>query len=151
MNDKPLWWLTTDQDVTLLAMHARHYPKRHYRDGRIVYQCMGPGEKVPLRTEACDAIWGWRKFIDDCIDERTGERQQGINCAFFRNEGLTLSSDLVRQADAIADCLWVDRRHYTYIDPTRVQSANPGYCFLCAGWRRCGMTKGGLIVLERIR
>src|SRR3990167_22755 len=77
MQQAPHWWLTTDQDVALLAMHARHYPKRHYADGRRVYQCMGPGEKVPLRTEVCDAIWGWRKFIDDCIDIRTNERQEG--------------------------------------------------------------------------
>ena len=151
---EPQWWLTTDQDVGLLAMHARHYSKQAYRDGRGVYQCLGPGEKVPLRTHGDrpepDAIFGWRKFIDDCIDERTGERQQGVNCAFFRNEGPIRSSDLIRQADAIADCLWIDRRHYTYVNPARIASRNPGYCFLAAGWRRCGRTKGGLIVLERI-
>jgi hypothetical protein len=108
-SSEPVWWLTTDQDLGLLELHARHYSKREYADGREVFQCLGPGEKVPLRTHgdqwACDAIWGWRKFIDDCIDQRTGERQQGINCAFFRNEGPQQSSELVRQADAIADAL----------------------------------------------
>ena len=157
----PQWWLTTDQDVELMAIHARHYPKRRYRDGRAVFQCMGPGEKLVLRTHgnrqgACDAIWGWRKFIDDCIDVRTGERQEGVNCAFFRNEGTVLSSELVHQADAIADVEWCDRRHYTYVDPSRVRSGLAGACFLAAGWRyvrfggRRVRTKGGLLILERV-
>ena len=154
------WWLTTDQDVALVEMHARHYSKREYADGRRVGQCMGPGQKVPLRTHgdqwATDAIWGWRKFIDDCIDARTGERQQGVNCAFFRNEGAVRSSDLIRQADAIADFLWVDRRHYTYVDPKKVRSGLPGACFLAAGWKyarhrgRRMRTKSGLLILERV-
>jgi hypothetical protein len=159
--ESPWWWLTTDQDVALLAMHARHYSKREYADARHVFQCMGPGAKVPLRTHGdtvtTDAIWGWRKFIDDCIDVRDGERQQGINCAFFRNEGPARSSDLVRQADAIADCLWTDRRHYTYVDPKRVRSGLPGWCFLAAGWKYVRFkghrvrTKSGLLILERVR
>ena len=157
MQQAPQWWLTTDQDVALLAMHARHYPKRHYADGRRVYQCMGPGDKVALRTEACDAIWGWRKFIDDCIDIRTNKRQEGVNCAFFRNEGPVRSSDLVRQADAIADCEWADRRHYTYVDPQRVRAGLPGACFLAAGWKyvryrgRRVRTQSGRLILERLR
>ena len=156
----PQWWLTTDQDAALLEMHARNYSKYRYRDGRAVNQCMGPGQKVPLRTHgdswACDAIFGWRKFIDDCLDERTGERQQGVNCAFFRNESATRSSDLVRQADAIADCLWLDRRHYTYVDPASVRSGLAGACFLYAGWKyarhhgRRLRTKSGLLILERV-
>lgn len=155
-SSEPAWWYTTDQDVTLLAMHARHYSKRPYADERAVFQCMGPGDKVALRTKQCDAIWGWRKFIDDCIDVRTGERQQGINCAFFRNEGATRSSDLVRAADAIADATWADRRHYTYVDPKRVRSGLPGACFLAAGWRyvrfkgRRVRTKSGKLILERV-
>lgn len=46
--------------------------------------------------------------------------------------------------------LAADRRHYTYVDRKKVASKNPGYCFIAAGWRRCGTTAGGLLVLERI-
>lgn len=67
-----------------------------------------------------------------------------------RNEGTHRSSDLVRQADAIADAIWPGRRHYTYVNPQGVRSTNPGCCFRKAGWRRCGRTKGGLLILERI-
>jgi hypothetical protein len=104
---------------------------------------LGPGQTILLRTQRGDAVFAWRKFIDD-------SGQQGINCAVFRNEGPTLSSLLIRQADAIADHVWPRERHYTYVSPQSVRSSNPGYCFLAAGWRKCGRTKGGLLILERL-
>lgn len=146
----PDWWLTKDGDVTCLEMYERHYSARTYRDGRARVLFVGPGEKVVLRTFDGRAFYVWRKFTDDCIDARTGEKQAGVNCAAFRNESGLRSSDLIRQADAIADCLWTDRRHYTYVDASKVASRNPGYCFLVAGWKRCGMTKSGLVILERV-
>lgn len=123
-------------------MYERHYSAYRYADGRTRKLFVGPGEKVVLRTEPGDAFFVWRKFIDD-------SGQQGINCAAFRNESKHLSSALIYQADAIADCLWPDSRHYTYVNREKIASSNPGYCFLKAGWRKCGMTKGGLLILER--
>lgn len=146
----PDWWLTKDGDAACLALYEKHYSAYRYRDGRVRRLFCGPGEKAPLRTFDGAAFFVWRKFKDGCIDVRTGERQAGINCAAFRNEGTIQSSDLIRQADAIADCLWPDRRHYTYVDAAKIGSRNPGYCFLCAGWTRCGMTKSGLVILERL-
>lgn len=146
----PVWWLTKDGDRDVLALYERHYSAHQYRDGRERKLFCGPGEKLVLRTHAGDAGWVWRRFIDACIDQRTGKPQDGINCAVFRNESPYLSSDLIRQADSIADCVWPDRRHYTYVNPQRVTSANAGYCFRVAGWKRCGTTKSGLIVMERL-
>ncbi len=143
------WWLTKDGDADCLELYERHYSALQYKDGRVRNRFAGPGEKIVLRTERGDAMFVWRKFIDDCIDQRTGERQAGINCAVFRNESAHQSSELIRQADEIADCIWPDCRHYTYVCATKVRSSNPGFCFLAAGWRRCGFSKGGLIVLER--
>ena len=139
---EPFWWLTKDGDKDCLELYERHYSAYRYADGRQRKLFVGPGEKVVLRTERGDACFVWRKFIDD-------SGQQGINCAVFRNESPHRSSHLIRQADAIADCLWPDSRHYTYVNPKEVRSSNPGFCFLMAGWRRCGLTKSGLIVLER--
>jgi hypothetical protein len=138
----PLWWLTKDGDLDCLEMYERHYSARRYQDGRKRTQFVGPGEKVVLRTERGDAFFVWRNFIDD-------SGQDGINCAAFRNESAHRSSELIRQADSVADCLWPGSRHYTYVDPQAIKSTNPGFCFIAAGWRRCGQTKGGLIVLER--
>jgi hypothetical protein len=139
----PLWWLTKDGDIDCLELYERHYSCYRYADGRKRSQFVGPGEKVVLRTVRADALFVWRKFIDD-------SGQDGINCAVFRNESQHQSSELIRQADAIADCLWPDSRHYTYVNQERIRSRNPGYCFLMAGWRRCGRTKGRLIVMERL-
>jgi len=43
---------------------------------------VGPGEKLVLRTWECDAIWVWRKFIDD-------SGQEGINCAISETNQTT--------------------------------------------------------------
>lgn len=141
---QPIWWLTKDGDAACLALYERHYSAYRYRDGRARKLFVGPGEKVVLRTKQGDAMFVWRKFIN-----ASGE--QGINCAVFRNESSYKSSELIRQADEIADCLWPDCRHYTYVRAEAVASTNPGFCFIKAGWRRLKYKTGsGLIVLERI-
>lgn len=146
---QPVWWVTRDGDLDCLDMYDRHYSAYRYADGRERVLFVGPGDKLVLRSLRAEAVFVWRKFTDDCIDERTGEKQQGVNCAVFRNESEHLSSSLIRQADAIADAVWTDRRHYTYVNREKVASRNPGFCFLAAGWNRCGTTKSGLLVLER--
>ncbi len=142
-----IWWLTKDGDKSCLSLYERHYSCNHYADGRRRTQFVGPGETIVLRTAAADAIFVWRNYIDDTIP-----KQDGIECAVFRNEAPDRwrSSELVRQADAIADVAWPGERHYTKVRPAAVRSANPGYCFIAAGWRKCGKTKGGLTILERI-
>lgn len=139
-----VWWLTKDGDLDCLELYERHYSAYRYRDGRQRKLFAGPGEKMVLRTEAGDAMFVWRKFKD-------ASGQQEINCAVFRNEGPYQSSELIRQADEIADCVWPDSRHYTYVKAEAIASSNPGFCFIKAGWRRLPYrTKvNGLIILER--
>ena len=140
----PDWYLTKDGDATCLAMYERHYSAKQYKDGRIRKIFCGPGQKIVLRTYSGDAIFVWRKFID-----MRGE--EGINCAVFRNESPLKASDLIRQADEIADYCWPGERHYTYVSAKKIKSANPGFCFKAAGWKFCGTTQGGLHILERIK
>jgi hypothetical protein len=142
---EPHWYLTKDGDRTCLALYERHYSCNRYADGRKRSQFVGPGEHIVLRTGDADAMFVWRKFIDDAIP-----KQEGVNCAVFRNESSLRSSELIRQADAIADHVWPGERHYTYVNSKAVRSSNPGFCFVAAGWRRCGRTKGGLLILERV-
>lgn len=143
--DNPVWWITKDGDVSCRDLFERHYSCYHYRDGRKPKLFCGPGEKIVLRTAEADALFVWRKFKD-------ASGQQGINCAIFRNEGKIRSSQLIRQADAIADFCWPSERHYTYVRAEAVRSKNPGYCFLAAGWRKCGYTKvNKLLILERLK
>lgn len=98
------WWITKDGDRACLELYERHYSAYQYKDGRKRSQFVGPGQHIVLRTYDCDAVFVWRNFIDD-------SGQQGVNCAVFRNEGQIKSSELIRQADAIADFVWAGARH----------------------------------------
>ena len=137
-----LWWITKDGDPACLELYERHYSSER-RAGQLG-QFVGPGEHIVLRTFDASAFFVWRRFVDDTIP-----RQRGVNCAVFRNEGPALASELIRQADAVADFVWPGARHYTFVDADQVRSPNPGFCFLAAGWRRAGVSSGGLLILER--
>lgn len=133
------WQEFRDGHPAAIALYERHYSARSMAKRELI---CGPGEKLILLTGEKDALFAWRKFIDD-------SGQQGINCAVFRNEGWQLSSELIREACAIAWKRWPGARLYTYVDATQVRSPNPGACFQIAGWRKCGTTKAGLLIFER--
>lgn len=135
------WLQIKDGDVRALAIYRRHYSRRRYRVQRQGL-FVGPGEKLVLMSPRCDALFVWRRFKDD-------SGQQGVNCAAFRNEGPSRSSELVLAAEAFARARWPGERFYTYVNPAKLRSTNPGYCFLVAGWQRIGHTKGGLIILAK--
>ena len=141
MNPAPHWIIGQDGEPELRKLYNRHYSCRNYKD-RTPKKFVGPGEHIVLTLPHREALFVWRKFIDD-------SRQTGINCSIFRNESQYRSSDLIREADAIADFCWPGERHYTYVRAKAVKSRNPGWCFICAGWNRCGYTKTNLHILER--
>lgn len=139
------WFELRDGDPRLRTFYNRHYSSR----GSDSPQIVGPGRKLVLLTHAVDALFVWRKFIDK------SDFGGGFNCAVFRNESRALSSALILAAELVVFARWGIERLYTYVNAARIRSANPGYCFLMAGWRRCGMTKGGhgrdpLVVLEKV-
>lgn len=138
------WQTLRDGDLSARTLFRRHYSFKPYADGRQPKLIVGPGEKLVLLWSDGRALFVWRKFI-------SGDGQQGVNCAVFRNEGAGLASDLIREADRLADLRWPGERHYTYVNPRKVRSSNPGCCFIKAGWRRCGITKWNkLLILERV-
>ncbi len=137
-----LWIVGQDGEPELRKMYERHYSCYHYKDGRRPKKFVGPGEQIILTTPTRNALFCWKKFID-------ASGQGGVNCSVFRNESQHLSSDLIREADAIADFCWPGQRHYTYVRGEAIKSRNPGYCFIRAGWSRVGRTKGGLFILSK--
>ena len=138
-----LWSVSHKGDPFARGMYLRHYSSSKRSVGADPLQFVGPGESLVLVRP--DAAFVWRRFIDDC------SLGGGVNCALFRNEGTELSSVLIAGADEFAWRKWPhEPRHYTYVDPRRVRSSNPGFCFRRAGWNRCGTTQRGLVVLERI-
>lgn len=138
------WCAAKDADRRALALFRRHYSFRAYKDGRERWRTkfVGTGEYMLLLTPQADALFVWRKFISD-------DGQEGVSCAVFRNESPWLASDLIREADALAWARWPGERHYTYVNPRKLpRGKRPGYCFERAGWARCGVSKGGLLIFE---
>ena len=136
------WFQVKDGDKTALEMYERHYSCYKYADGRERKLFCGPGEKIVLLTKNNDALFVWRKQLFD----KSG--QEGVNCAVFRNEGGICSSLLIKEAVEIANRKWCNERLFTFVNKDKIRSTNPGYCFIKAGWRKCGRTKKGLIILE---
>lgn len=137
-----VWVPVRDANPSGLAIFHRHYSYTPYRDGRRPVHFVGPGEKMVLLTPDARALFVWRKFI-------SADGQQGVNCAVFRNEGAGLSSGLILEAMQLAWERWPGARLFTYVNPRKIRSTNPGCCFLKAGWRRCGVTKRrALVILE---
>jgi hypothetical protein len=133
------WLLTSDGDADAFLLFRRHYSCTNANPR--VRLLVGPGEKMLLISRAGDAIFAWR---------RTHYRldgQNGVNCAVFRNEGDTLSSVLIAEAMEIAWRRWPGERLFTFVNPERIRSRNPGCCFKKAGWRECGRTAAGLLIL----
>lgn len=142
--DSGPWIPARDGDDTVRAVFDRHYSRITYLDGRRPRKFVGPGQYMALRTAAADAIFIWR------LETYRQDGQRGVNCMVFRNDGPLLSSELIRAADELAWNRWPGRRHFTFVAPRQVKSPNPGFCFIKAGWRRCGRSAKGLHILERI-
>jgi hypothetical protein len=83
-----------------------------------------------IRDAPGDVLFGWM-FPDE--DKRM-DGQKGYNCAIFRNESARRSSDIILECEAIALERWGFNRMYTYVNPAKIASVNPGYCFKQAGW-----------------
>lgn len=128
------WLRARDADPRARAIFHRHYSRYVYKDRRQPKKFVGPGEHIVLLSPSCDALFVWRKFID-----KSG--QTGVNCAIFRNESRRLSSEMILDAEEWAWKRWPGSRLYTYVNPQRIRSTNPGYCFLKANWQRVGATK----------
>lgn len=137
------WIRAFDGDPTAAAIFDRHYSRNPAARGNLLVA--GPGEKIVLLTHCARALFVWRVFRSK--DPTAADAD--INCSIFRNEGAGLSSELIAAAMQFAIERWGVRRMYTYVNPRRVRSSNPGCCFLRAGWRRCGVTKTRrLLILE---
>lgn len=137
------WIEIRDGNLTALSIYDRHYSseRAHVRE---IDQFVGPGSSIVLITPCARALFVWRKFISDA-------GQAGVNCAVFRNEGAGLSSDLILAAESLAGAKWPGQRLYTYCNPRRIRSTNPGYCFIKAGWKPCGYSVARrLRILEKL-
>ena len=139
------WMRTRDRDPELLPLVNRHYYRKASRNPKQGF--VGPGRSIVLRTPKADAvfIWLWAKA------ELRGDGFDCYYCVAFRNESCHLSSEMIAEAMQVATVVWghpPKDGFITYVDPAKVRSTNPGYCFIKAGWHRLGKSKSGKILLQ---
>lgn len=139
------WALSHRFDKAALPLADRHYNRRKVGSPQFV----PPGRNIVLLTECREALWvtSW-PFAEFVRHAWAG----AWVCSLFRNEGSTLSSELIREAVSATRWVYGDPPalgFITFVNRSKTRSKkNPGYCYLMAGWEPCGRTKGGLHALR---
>ena len=132
---------TTHFDQECRQLADRHYSRRTIGAKQFAYS----GRKLVLRDCLGDVLFVWM-YPDETMRM---DGQRGYNCAMFRNESQRKSSDIILEAERWAFEKWGQNRMYTYVDPSRIKSVNPGYCFKVAGWTFVGLSKNGKHLLVK--
>lgn len=130
--------ITTHFDREMAMLADRHYSRRTVGARQFLYS----GKKIVIRDAFGDVLFGW--VYPDELMRMDG--QTGYNCAIFRNESVRRSSDIILECEAIATARWGPNRMYTYVNPAKIKSVNPGYCFKQAGWRNVRNSDGTIRV-----
>jgi hypothetical protein len=136
------WYQVSDGNPAVMALYRRHYSSQFNRGGP---KCTPPAEsKMLLMTADSRAlfVWVFQRYRFDQVD--------GPICTIFRNEGLYLSSELIKEACQLAWTRWPESDLYTYVAPYLIKSTNPGYCFKKSGFEQMpGLSARSLILLRR--
>ena len=140
------WELSHRADPVAAAIADRHYNRQNIGSPQFV----PPGRCVVLKcaTETGQAFWvtSW-PFAEYVRHEWAG----AWVCSAFRNEGAGKSSDLIKSAIAATRYIFGDPPPLgmiTFVDKRHVRPKRDlGHCYIIAGFRPCGETKGGLAAL----
>ena len=162
------WELSSSSDPRALAIvdglgefseYGPHYSRR--TPGSKTFT--GVGQEIVLVTACGRAVWAVVRQRTPSAPGTGGSRgRTGVSDRkpryvwrnmLFRNLSPLLSSELIREATDETYKLWKARyselpreRLRTEVNTRKVQSRNPGYCYLCAGWER-GPVKRGILHL----
>lgn len=140
-----IWKLSHRADKPALTLADRHYNRQKIGSPQFV----PPGRCFVLVSECERAVWttSW-PFAQFVKHAWAGAWVNSI----FRNEGAGLSSDLIRQAVAATRAYWPDVPELgmvTFVHADKVKrKRDPGRCYLKAGFKNVGFTKGGLVALQ---
>ena len=142
-----IWSLSHRADQATREIADRHYNRQ--KPG--TPQFVPPGRCLVLRTETSQGRAFW--VTSWPFAEYTKHAWAGAwVCSAFRNEGAGLSSDLIRQAVACSLWKWPDVPDLgmiTFVNAGKVRrKRDPGRCFMRAGFKPCGETKGGLLAFQ---
>ena len=142
-----IWQIRKRADSQCRELADRHYNRQSIGASNFV----PPGRCIVLfaETDTGRAYWvsSW-PYAEYVMHAWAG----AWICSAFRNEGAGLSSSLITSAVACTRQIWgepPDMGMITFVDQTKVKpKADPGYCYLRAGFKSAGHTKGGLIALQ---
>jgi hypothetical protein len=142
-----IWEVSDRADPTAAVLADRHYSRRKIGSPQFV----PPGRCLVLKAETANgnAYWvtSW-PFAEYVKHAWAG----AWVCSAFRNEGAGLSSDLIKQAVAATRARYgepPEQGMITFVDKGKVRGKRDfGYCFIKAGFKPCGETKGGLAALQ---
>jgi hypothetical protein len=142
----PVWLPVATSDWRLRGLRDRHYA------GGVGGKTVGqPGRRLAFVT--FDGTAGWISHWPDPVYAKHGYGDAYI-CTLFRKECDGLASEFIDAAIELTEERWgapPSGGWLTFVDPDKVESPNPGYCFKQAGFQVVGRTKDrDLIVLQRV-
>jgi hypothetical protein len=117
---------TNHFDPEMAALADRHYTRQTIG----ARQFAGNGEKIVLRDSAGLILFVWLK------QSWRLDSLAGFNCQWFRNESERRASEIILEAESFAVERWGPGLAFTFVDPSKIRSVNPGCCFKKAGWRQ---------------
>lgn len=139
-----MWELSHRADQRARVIADRHYNRQKIGSPQFV----PPGRCFVLYNPKALWVTSW-PFAEYVKHAWAGA---WINSC-FRNEGAGLSSELIRQAIAATRCKWdpPDLGIVTFVDASKIRhKRDPGRCYIRAGFRRVGETKGRLIAFQML-
>ena len=143
---RPSRWIRSHRaDPQVVPLADRHYNRQKIGS----QQFAPPGRCLVLKTADLDAFWitSW-PFAEFVKHAWAG----AWVCSAFRNESQHLSSELIREAVAATLDEYGEPPALgmiTFVDTKKTRKKrDPGRCYLRAGFKNCGMTKGGLVALQ---
>lgn len=141
----PTWVIVKDGHPAAREIFERHYSaNKAKRQKKKTKLFVGPGQKMVMLTPRQDALFVWR------LTEFRKDNQYGAECSVFRNESVGKSSDMILEAEKMALERWPFlTRFFTYVDPPKIKSSNPGYCYQKAGYRKIYKNRNGLLLLHK--
>jgi hypothetical protein len=138
------WVLSHRFDREALPLADRHYNRRKVGSPQFV----PPGRCIVLRQDKALWVtsWPFAQYV------RHAWGGAWVN-SLFRSEGAGTASELIREAIAVTRSIWQppELGMITFVDPKhvppKVRRGVPiyGYCYLRAGFKHVGFTKGRVV------
>jgi hypothetical protein len=139
------WQISNRADPRAARLADRHYNRQKIGSPQFV----PPGRCLVLLTENADALWVTSYPFAEYVKHAWAGAWV---CSLFRNESSLLSSELITQAVAATRFYWPEVPELgmiTFVDRDKTKpKRHPGYCYLKAGFKYCGESKGGLVALQ---